>query len=182
MVLKYASLWFVVLLHHHTIINILYFYESLIGEIQFLHSIVLGHYTQRPRTHAHTRTHRTLQTCISWRDVRVTELLHSWCSKQLGGLCLAQGHFSSTQEVNWHLSSYQSTLHTVVHAGLQPATLYCPVEVNRICFCCCSRWSLWIFLGNNTVFEKTPSLFFILFLKLWESQMFFFHNTAFTPS
>ncbi len=31
--------------------------------------------------------------------------------EQLGVRCLAHGHLSSAQEVNWHLFSYQSTLH-----------------------------------------------------------------------
>ena len=30
--------------------------------------------------------------------------------EQLGVWCLAQGHLDRAQEVNWHLSSYQSTL------------------------------------------------------------------------
>ena len=35
-------------------------------------------------------------------------------SKQLGLQCLAQSPLGSAQEVNWHPSSYQSTLHNMV--------------------------------------------------------------------
>ncbi len=58
------------------------------------------------------KTHRTW-ICISWRDGRAMELPQSGRSRQLGVRCLAQGHLDSAQEVNWHLFSYQSTLHTV---------------------------------------------------------------------
>lgn len=37
---------------------------------------------------------------------------------QLGVRCLTQGHLGNAQEVNWKLSSYQSTLHTLVRGWL----------------------------------------------------------------
>ena len=47
--------------------------------------------------------------------------------EQLGVRCLAQGHL----RVNWHLSSYQSTLHTLVCVGLELATVWFPSQVLR---------------------------------------------------
>ncbi|KAK0139794.1 hypothetical protein N1851_023295 [Merluccius polli] len=41
----------------------------------------------------------------------------------------ASGQPGSAQEVNWHLSSHQSMLNTVVRAGLEPATLRFPNQV-----------------------------------------------------
>ncbi len=72
----------------------------LLGQIFFTPCYIfsLQKHTHRPEIH----------TC---RDIRVMGLPHTVVRRpqQLGVLCLAQGYLS-IQEVNWHLSSYQSTL------------------------------------------------------------------------
>ena len=54
---------------------------------------------------------------------------HAYSQAQLGVQRLGQGHLDSAQEVNWHLSLYQSTLCTLVHEGLELATLWFPSQV-----------------------------------------------------
>ena len=70
------------------------------------------------------------QLIIMQGEIELSDRLPlSRAREQLGVRCLAQEQLGSAQEVNWHLSSHRSTLHTVVHAGLEPATLWFPSQV-----------------------------------------------------
>lgn len=86
----------------------------------------------RHRSEIQTCTHTHTQdpwTCNSGRDGRVMWLPRN--GEQLGIRCLSQGHLGSAHEVNWRLSSYQSTLYTVICAGLEPAILRFPSQVAK---------------------------------------------------
>ena len=78
-------------------------------------------------THKYRQAYRhARRDVIGWCD----RLPRSGAREQLGVRCLAEGQIGSAQEVNWHLSSHQFTLHTVVRAGLEPATLWFRSQVS----------------------------------------------------
>ena len=64
-------------------------------------------------------THAQVLYMYIWRDVRVRGATTAGqAARVVGGVwCLAQEHLGSAQELNWHLSSYRSTLRTLVPMG-----------------------------------------------------------------
>lgn len=78
------------------------------GQIQLLHSTYIFHtHTEAINIHVHTQDPQTCSCCL--------EMLERWgCHSQAQSVLRLQapGHLGRAQEVNWHLASYQSTLHS----------------------------------------------------------------------
>lgn len=74
---------------------------------------------------------------------------------------------SRAQEVNWHLSIYQFTLHTLVHAGFELATLHIPTG----CRCCCPS----IVCSATNTQDNCPDLVFII-MSLLLPNLFIFSS------